>query len=57
MGPCVTGPLLITPPQSSRMSLPALGGAFTTEGCGSRDGSNPPMRSYMYQQNEPMTPT
>ena len=57
MGPRVTGPLLMTPPQSSMISPPCVFSLSTVLGCGSRAGSNPPMRSYMYQQNDPITPT
>ena len=34
-----------------------LAGASIIDGCGSRDASNPGIRSYIYQQNEPITPT
>ena len=49
---------LITPPQSVRSALTALSSlSAVTEGCSSRAGSKPPIRSYMYQQKEPITPT
>ena len=44
----------MTPPQSSNIALPKLASWFTNDGWSSRAGSNPGMRSYMYQQNEPI---
>ena len=58
IGPCVAGPLLTTPPQSVRSALTRLCSLSSViDGCSSRAGSKPPIRSYMYQQKEPIPPT